>query len=206
VLSCTLKKARFLRKRGSMDHKFLEDEDKPVSALPELLKSDRLNSLHEAYRKHSTELASIEDRENKFLVLTSAGYVAGATAISTIDLQGHYCIVCFFVVIVFLTVGLGVHVIHENGDLRKAVRDMLVRCELAMGFYRPDVFLESIPLYGNAERCYSSKGKGLFGRSSFGYAIVFVGGVLLIVLMSYNCRYGPLSHPQPARLCVNGPC
>ena len=190
-----------------MDHKFLEGEDKPVSASPDSKNPDRLNSLHEAYRKHSTELASIEDRENKFLVLTSAGYVAGATAISTIDLQGHYYIVCFFVAIASLTVALGLHVIHENGDLRQAVRDMLVRCELAMDFYTPGVFLKDIPLYGDVERRYSGKGKGLFGRSSVGNAIVFVGGVLLIVLMLYNCRYGPLSRPQPGSMCVmKGPC
>lgn len=175
-------------------HKFLEPKDRPESNLPE---TDRPNSLHEAYKKHSTELASIEDRENKFLVLIFAVYGAGATAISAINLQGH-SLAWLFVVIVCLTAWVGQHTVHEAHDLRKAVRDMLVRCELAMEFFTPGAFLKDMPLYEDAERCYSSKGGN---RQIFGYAIVFVGGVLLIGLIIHNYCYGPLPRPQLGCVC-----
>jgi hypothetical protein len=169
-------------------HKFLECTDRPE---PKLQDTARQNSLHEAYKKHSTELASIEDRENKFLLLILAVYGAGATAFSTINLQGASVMPWCFAGIVCLTIGVGQHTVHEDHDLRRAVRDMLVRCELAMEFYTPDVFLKDMPLYGAAERCYSSKGGS---RQIWGYAIVFGGGILLIWLIFYNYCRGPLPH------------
>jgi len=185
-------------------HERLGCKENPESSLSTTdPKADPQNFLLEAYKKHSTELVSIEDRENKFLALISAGYVAGATATSTIDLRGYPHLACFFVVIVVLSAALGRHVVHEAHDLRQAVRDMLVRCELAMDFYKSGAFLKGRPLYGDAERCYAGKGGS---RPLFGYAIVLVGGALLTVLIIVNYYHGPLPRPSPERVCVNGPC
>jgi hypothetical protein len=181
---------------GKPQHVFLKypelDPDNPLSNLPV---GQRKDFLQEAYKKHSAELASIEDRDNKFIVLILALYGAGATAFSTIDLRQHCWMACFFTLMVFLTMWAGGHTVHEAHDLRKAVRDMLVRCELAMDFYKPDVFLKDERLYGNAERCFSEKGAN---RQTFAYLIVGVGGALLLVLIWHSYLCGPLPGLRPS--------
>ena len=154
------------------------------SALPD---KDKYSSLHDAYKKHSAELASLEDRHNKSLLLILGLFGAGTTAASTVSLEGEPWAAGCFTLIVFCIGCVGLHLTHEADDLRKAVRDLLVRCELAMQFYTPDAFVKGKPLYDDAEREYPTKGGTLTIPS---YVAIAFATVLLIFLIWYNCCHG----------------
>jgi small-conductance mechanosensitive channel len=145
------------------------------------------SSLHEAYKKHSAELASLEDRHNKSLLLILGIFGAGATAVSTVSIQQEALAAWCFTVIVASVAWVGVHATHEAHDLRKAVRDLLVRCELAMQFYTPGVFVKGKRLYDDAELGYPDKGATL---TIPGYVAIITTAVLLIFLIWHNYSNG----------------
>src|SRR5271157_3937364 len=100
---------------------------------PSRLDPDYKGFLVEAYKKHSTELASIEDRLNKLLLIILGVFGAGATAISKVTLTPWPA--CILVVVVVVFAGFGLHYNFEIRNLRTEVRYLLVRCEIEMGFY-----------------------------------------------------------------------
>src|SRR5260370_6644632 len=163
-----------------------EPWDSKVSFESKLPDTDRYSSLHEAYKKHSTELAALEDRLNKTLVLILGFFGAGVTAVSAVNLERERVAALCFAVIVVGVMLLGLHVTTEAGDLRKAVRDLLVRCELAMQFYTPDVFVKGKPLYDKAEREYPEKGGTLTYPSYF--VIILTAGLLLYLIWNNYCN------------------
>jgi hypothetical protein len=171
-------------------HKPWDSKVRVESALPD---ADRYSSLHEAYKKHSTELASLEDRLNKSLLLILGLFGAGVTAVSTVSLAGEPLAAVCFTVIVSGVALLGLHVTNEADDLRKAVRDLLVRCELAMLFYTPSVFVKDKPLYDDAERDYPNKGGTLTYPS---YFVIILTAALLIFLIWNNYLHGLPKKPQ----------
>ncbi len=64
--------------------------------------------------------------------------------------------------LVALAIGwLGFHSINELHDLRIAVRELLVRCEIGLGFYKLGAFLEERMLYTEYELHYQKRGKWL---------------------------------------------
>jgi hypothetical protein len=148
---------------------------------------DKISSLHEAYKKHSTELISLEDRHNKSLLLILGLFGAGATAMSTVSIEGQTWSMLCFMAIVACAGGVGLHAAHETHDLRKAVRDLLVRCELAMQLYTSDEFVSGKPLYDDSERDYPHKGGGLRIVS---YIVIIFTGALLIFLIWNNYNRG----------------
>jgi hypothetical protein len=97
--------------------------------------NDYKDFLVEAYKKHSAELASIEDRLNRFLLVILGVFGAGAAAIPKVTLTHWPAWVLVFVVVVFAAFGL--HYNSEIRGVRAEVRYLLVRCEIDMGFYTP---------------------------------------------------------------------
>jgi len=172
-------------------HKHLPEAipDKPIESALEWKDCDRYSALYEAYKKHSAELRSIEDGENKFLLLILAIFGAGVTAASKVDLRCHPFMALYLTAIAVLLVAAGIHVVNENHDLRIVVRDLLVQCEQAMQFYKRDVFLKDRSLYQDAERHYACKGQHL---RDFSRWVVLGAGVFLIPLIWYSFARGPL--------------
>jgi hypothetical protein len=121
-------------KKSRPKHVRWVSEDTVASAKPG---GELHNSLLEAYRKHSAELGSLEDRLNKTVLLILGLFGAGLTAVSAVSLKREKAAALCFILIVLGVGWVGVHATREANDLRKAVRDLLVRCVLAMGFYEP---------------------------------------------------------------------
>jgi hypothetical protein len=170
-------------------HVFEEVPKDPIeSALP-WKDSDRYGALYEAYKKHSAELRSIEDGENKLLLLILTIFGAGVTVVSKVDLKEHLFTAGYLTAIVGGLIWVGLHVVHENHDLRIAVRDLLVQCEQAMQFYTPNIFLKGRPLYQDAERHYACKGYGL---QNFSWLVISAAAAFLMVLIWYNFFFGPI--------------
>src|SRR5438128_9260007 len=116
--------------RGEDEHKHVLEKipDHPIESALTWKADDRFGALYEAYKKHSAELRSIEDSENKTLLLILAIFGAGATAVSKINLMCQWPTAVYFTVLACSIVAASHYVVHENHDLRIAVRDLLVRC------------------------------------------------------------------------------
>ena len=139
---------------------------------------ERRSALYEAYKKHAAELASIEDRQNKLFLVLLGVFSAAATVLPKIDLAFYEKL--YFGGLVAVIVWYGVHSCLEYRNLRIAVRDLLVRCELAMEFYEHDAFLIGEPLYTVEERKYPEKGRWL---AQFAVIIIVTGlGLLFLIL------------------------
>jgi len=79
--------------------------------------------------------------------------------------------------VTFLATAIGQHVINELHDLRIAVRDLLVRCEIGLGFYEDGAFLKEIPLYTDYEGKYYTRG----GWTKLYYLVVWLAFTGLVV-------------------------
>jgi hypothetical protein len=177
-------------KRNENDHKHLFEVPpcRIESNLP-WAPHDRYGALYEAYKKHSAELRAIEDGENKLLLLMLTIFGAGITAVSKVDLKCQLVAAGYLTVVAGLLVVAGRHVVHENHDLRIVARDLLVRCEQAMQFYTPNVFLKDRALYQEAELHYACKGQGL---QNFSQAVIYFAGGFLVALIWFNVWKGPI--------------
>ena len=156
---------------------------------PSRLDPDYKGFLVEAYKKHSTELASIEDRLNKLLLIILGVFGAGATAISKAKLATGPAGALIFLVVVFAY--FGVHYVFEIHQVKAAVRYLLVRCEIDMGFYFPNDRTKDIPryikqLYTDEELEYPTKGE--FLRNT--YAAVIILAALGLVLLIFQAAGG----------------
>src|SRR5271157_2015281 len=156
---------------------------------PSPFSTDYKDFLLEAYKKHSTELASIEDRLNKLLLIILGVFGAGATAISKAKLATGPAGALIFLVVVFAY--FGVHYVFEIHQVKAAVRYLLVRCEIDMGFYFPNDRTKDIPryikqLYTDEELEYPTKGE--FLRNT--YAAVIILAALGLVLLIFQAAGG----------------
>lgn len=132
-----------------------------TAALPAESISDELKGyIIEAYRKHTAELSSIEDRLNKLLLVMLGLFAAAVSAVQkTEGLTGRSAAVLILVVVAFTLIGL--HYNFEMQALRGSVRHLLIRCEIAMRFYDTGRFLKGQALYTEIERAYANKGRYL---------------------------------------------
>jgi hypothetical protein len=145
--------------------------------------------LLEAYKKHSTELASIEDRLNKLLLIILGVFGVGATEIPKAHLGYVGSVAVVVIVLVFAFFGW--HYSSELRGVRAEVRYLLVRCEIAMGFYirkNPTQSDSQLLLYTHDELEYPRKGGFLSSTSA---AAIFVAAFGLIILifaaMQHHC-------------------
>lgn len=163
-------------------HKHLRQDipDNPIESNLNWTDCDRHSALYEAYKKHSAELRAIEDGENKLLLLVLTIFGAGATAVSKINLKDQHFAAIYLSALAVGIAAAALHVVHENRDLRIAVRDLLVQCEQAMQFYTEGIFLKGHSLYQPAERHYSCKGDGL---PFFSWIVIGGAGAGLVVLI-----------------------
>jgi hypothetical protein len=155
--------------------------------IPSTPSDSRKEFLVEAYKKHSAELASIEDRLNKFLLVILGVFGAGAVAVPKVPLTHWLAWVLASVAAVLAACGL-----HYNSEIRGGraeVRYLLVRCEIAMGFYIPKE-----QLYTNDELSYPTRG----GFLELTYAVVIVAAAIGLIALIYTQAYHP--HPACARL------
>ena len=159
--------------------------------------------LLEAYKKHSTELASIEDRLNRLLLIILAVFGAGATAIQNAGFGPWASGGLVFMVVVFARFGW--HYSLEMRQARAAVRYLLVRCEIDMGFYIPKdhnipgANKQNLRLYTTDELDYPTKGKFLSGTYTATIAMTAIG---LIFLICHACSFVPAKKVKLYRAAV----
>src|SRR5205807_7275612 len=85
-------------------------------------------------------------------------FSAAAMLLTKTGFPHSYPIVIYLSVMAFIIGGIGFHAIDELHDLRVAARDLLVRCEIGLGFYDSGAFLKEEMLYTNYELAYPMRG------------------------------------------------
>ena len=83
----------------------------------------------------------------------------------------------YFTIVAVAVLGIGYYANVELHKLRTAVRDLLVRCEIALGFFREDLFLSGDKLYTDYELAYA----GRWMRRRY-WIVLLVGAGFLVLL------------------------
>lgn len=147
----------------------------------------KAEALREAYKRHSSELVAIDEQQTKLLLVMLGIFSAGATLLASVN-QKDSTYKLTLVVQIGLTVitvallWLWAWFTFERHNYRQAVRDLLVRCELALGFYAKDAYLKGDALYTPEEQRFPSKGG--FMRWTHFLTVFFAGLGFMSVLWS----------------------
>jgi hypothetical protein len=123
----------------------------------------KAEALREAYKRHSSELVTIDEQQTKLLLVMLGIFSAGATFIASENKNIPNAPVPLFRAIGLTAITLALVLVWvwftlERHNYRQAVRDLLVRCELALGFYVEGAYLEGHTLYTPVERKFPSNG------------------------------------------------
>jgi len=137
--------------------------------------------LQDAYKKHATELANIEDRQHKLNLLVLGIFSAGATLIASGHVVMSYPLKFALGFLAIAIVLPGIHYNNELHSLRGFTRELLVRCEIALGFHEQNRFLKGETLYAGADIAYSQKGQWL--RNSYYWIVIPVCAAFICVVI-----------------------
>ena len=105
------------------------------------------------YKRHSSELVTIDEQQGKLLLVMLGIFSAGATLLAKGDstFQPRWAVQGGLTLITLGLLWLWIWFTLERHNYRQAVRDLLVRCELALGFYAKDLYLQGDKLYTTEE-------------------------------------------------------
>ncbi len=136
-------------------------------------------ALLEAYKKHVEELNRIEGRQNKTIALILGILSAAGTLLSKGGIDVDNPQKAYFCLVALVIVGVGQHAINELHDMRIAVRDLLVRCEIGLGFYEVGAFLAGKMLYTDYEWRYPTRGAWM--KQNYWIVWVVCAGFLVLL-------------------------
>jgi len=143
--------------------------------------------LLEAYKKHAAELVSIEDRQYKLSLLMLGIFSAGATLIASGHVEMSRPLRVALTVFSLAIVGPSFHYNAELHRLRGVTRELLVRCEIALGIHENDRFLKNERLYHESEIEYGKKGRWLHNSYCWTVGIVCAAFILVVWLAKFKC-------------------
>jgi hypothetical protein len=143
-------------------------------------------ALRDAYKRHATELLAIEEQQSKLLLVILGIFSAGATLLSSSKLVAGsrmtWPVQIGLTVITLSIFWLWKWHTQERHEYRQAVRDLLVRCELGLGFYTDSAYLSGTTLYTSEELLFPTKGR--FLRWSYFGPVALVATGFLLALWS----------------------
>lgn len=156
----------------------------PNSAFAAGLTPEQLGEIvREAYRKHAAELLAIEEAQQKLVLLLLAVFGGGASFLASENassMEAFWPRLGLAILIVAFLAVAGVYTHHRN-KARKAVRDLLLKCDEALGFFEPNLYLESAQLYEDKYKVFPKEG----GWLGWTYWLAVMAGMgFLIVLFS----------------------
>jgi len=145
----------------------------------------KCEALREAYRRHCSELVTIDEQQVKLLLVMLGIFSAGATYLASRFRNGGSSDLKWGVKVGLTIIALTLlwqwfHYCSERHNYRQAVRDLLVRCELALGFYAANAYLEDDALYTEEELKFHTKGEYAL-KTQISTVVVSCGGFLLIL-------------------------
>jgi hypothetical protein len=144
-----------------------------------LTDAEQSEVLREAYRKHSAELLAIEDSQQKLTALVLAILGAGGSFIAGMHqpLPGGARWGLTVLVVAIVLVGLVYTFFRSRA--RALTRELLVRCEEALGFYGQGPYIAGQTLYGAAWQQFPSRGRWL----NLNYALVPAAAIGFLIVL-----------------------
>jgi hypothetical protein len=161
------------------EKRILTDPKKLAKMAPSTPPGDS-TALLEAYRKHASELTGIEDRQHKLILMILGIFSAGATLIAGHFVHIHWQVKSALTALSLPFLFASWWYIKELHDVRRVTRELLVRCEIALGFHANGHFIKDMPLYEPEEIYYGKKGRWL--RNTYLSIIVTVSIVFILVV------------------------
>jgi hypothetical protein len=167
-----------------------EPDHPPLSALSGTVgPPQKSEMLREAYKRHCSELVTIEEQQGKLLLVMLGILSAGATFLAA-GIKEHStpleCEVKVGLTIMTLALlALWGWFTWEKHGYRRAVRDLLVRCEVAMGFYEGGTYLHCTGLYTTEELEFPSPRKGRFVPYVYLLTVGAAGAGFLLILWAH---------------------
>lgn len=149
----------------------------------QLTPDQRGEVIREAYRKHATELLAIEEAQQKLVLLLLGVFGGGASFLASEkawSLQALWSRLGLTFLIVALLAIAGIYT-HRRDKARTSVRQMMLQCEEALGFFEAGVYLPSQQLYDDRYRTFPKAGQWLGWTY---WLAVMAGCGFLIVLWS----------------------
>ena len=160
----------------------------------------KAEALREAYKRHSSELVTIDEQQVKLALVILGIISAGATFLapaktdpaSTLTFTAKFGLSLITGGLLWLWGWFTL----ERHTYRRAVRDLLVRCEMAMGFYENGVYLQGDKLYTNEELGFPSKGL-VYRNTNLGIVVLAALGFLMVL---WSPEISARLHPLAQRL------
>jgi len=144
-----------------------------------LTDGEKAEVLREAYKKHAEELRAIEDSELKLTGIQLGIFGAGASFLAAMKQSLPPNAKWGLTVVAAAIILVGATSAFFRNRARQQTRDLLIRCEKALGFQDLDAYLPGEKLYGDVFAKYPSKGWWLALVNGF----VASSGVGLILLV-----------------------
>lgn len=141
--------------------------------------AEKAEVLREAYKKHAEELRAIEDSEFKLTGIQLGIFGAGASFLASVKQSVPDNAKWALTVVVAAIILAGAASSFFRNGARRRTRELLIRCEKALGFQEEAAYIPGEKLYADVFEKYPSKGWWL------GLIIVFVAssGAGLIFLV-----------------------
>ncbi len=142
---------------------------------------ERIENVREAYKKHGAELLAIEEAQQKITLVLLGIFGAGASFLASSKdhpLATHANLGLTMVVVAI--VALAAAYTNRRNKARASVRDLMVACEEAFGFFAQDAYVRAATLYPVAHVEFRKKGWWL-GWGSFAAVLLGAAGFLLVL-------------------------
>ena len=132
-----------------------------------------------AYQKHATELLAIEEAQQKLITLLLAILGAGGSFLAGMKtpLSDGTKVGITVIVVAIILIGLIYTAVRSRA--RASTRALLVRCEIALGFYQCGAFIPNDTLSGKTLKEFPGRG----GWLSWNYALVPATGVGFLIVL-----------------------
>lgn len=189
-----------MSKRSLTDYSMAREQ--PLSVVSgDIGPPQKCEALREAYKRHCSELVTIDEQQVKLLLVMLGIFSAGATFLASrakngapgdLNAPGDLGLVVKIglTIITFTLLYQWAHYSIERHNYRQAVRDLLVRCELALGFYAKDAYLKGDALYTPEELKFHTKGGFMLGTLLS--TVIVSGMAFLLILWEHNISHSCL--------------
>lgn len=119
---------------------------------------DKLTVLRDVYKKHTEELRAIEDSQMKLTGLLLGVFSAGVSLLaketSPLHTNGKFALTAVALAVLLF----GTVYTHFRSRARRSTRNLLVRCEIALGFYETGIYIPEEALYRPELKQFASAG------------------------------------------------